>query len=379
MKKIGILTLPLKSNYGGIMQAFALHKVVGSLGFEPLLINIQFKTNKFVEIPKLIVKFFFNFLFQKEKLIIYPSITQTEHLYSNNIRFIDDYFNKTNEVRTLSDYNLIDNYKIEGFVVGSDQVWRKEYSKSIDFFNYFFNFLSKNDKVLKIAYAASFGLDYWQFNKKETDIIKKLLLKFNGISLRENQGAQLLLENTGIDSIDVLDPTLLLNAEFYTSFFKIPKKKNPHLFTYILDDKYYSEKKINEICEIFNLEKSSLNMTLRKSKLGIIKNSNLPFPSVIEWIGHFRNSEFILTDSFHGMVFSIIFNKKFLVFANKSRGISRFESLLNKLNLESRLIHDFSQINKNLLDQEIDYKLVNKLLDKERERSIEFLQFNLSK
>ena len=162
----------------------------------------------------------------------------------------------------------------------------------------------------------------------------------------------------------VLDPTLLIDQSFYLDMIKNKSPENYDCITYILDEN--SEKK--ELVKKINVEcqhKSVFNLLTKNSKL-----------SVQDWVASFKSSDFIITDSFHGMVFSIIFNKDFLVIINKDRGADRFYSLCKILGLESRLVTPDSVAIDRMAP--IDYSKVNEILDQLRVKSKQFLINSIS-
>lgn len=223
--------------------------------------------------------------------------------------------------KEIKDY--IESENFDAFIVGSDQVWREEYSPSIK--NFFLDFLEPNDNRKKIAYAASFGKRNDYISEKNFSYCKGLIKKFDAISVREKSGLEILKDDFNIQTgIKVLDPTLLLSKEDYLKIIK-PKDlrfKN-NLVTYILDK---NEKKINIINKIANENHYDIHE--------INANYNgYKMHSISEWLGAFASAKFIITDSFHGCVFSIIFNKPFIVISNNDRGLDRFISLLSDFRL----------------------------------------------
>lgn len=333
MKNIGILTLGLKHNYGGILQATALYNFLNNEGYVPLLIRKYPIQNSF---KFLILRVLEIIPFQNLK-----GLRNAHIKYKNNINFLNYYM--PNQTKVFKYKTEIEEYlkenSIDYLIVGSDQVWRYSYINDSEYDTYFLNFnIAK--KIKKISYAASFGIDRWEEPSKNLDV-KKYLSDFNAISVRETSGKLICKENFEIENVQiVLDPTFLVNKSFYLDMIKDSRKTFYDCITYILDK---SDRKL-KLIDNFNLKYKHINkfdLLSRSSKL-----------TINDWVSYYYYTDFIITDSFHGMVFSIIFNKEFVVLINDDRGRDRFESLCNILGLEDRLIS---------LDQDIipDFKKIN--------------------
>ena len=177
--------------------------------------------------------------------------------------------------------------------------------------------------------------------------------------MRECDGVKLARECFGVDALWVLDPTLLANKEIYDKFLShVPQRKG---FAYILDPSSRSEAAIELLKKQSGLEIDEVND--RGNRIGIKA-----------WLSAIAGAEFVLTDSFHGCVFSIIFNKPFFVLINASRGASRFSSLLGSFGLEDRALQDPKDAR---LDATIDWDGVNEALRRKREDSMKFLKTSL--
>lgn len=212
----------------------------------------------------------------------------------------------------------IEQYKLETLIVGSDQVWRPMYNDCL--YDMFLQF-AENFKGKKIAYAASFGVDNWEFTDEQTKICSSLIKQFDAISVRESSGKSLCKKYWVIDAVNVLDPTLLVNKDDYIKICAdIPVVKERYLAAYILD----SSDRVNEIIAE---EADKRGLIVRRYSADA--KAEL---TVEEWISIFRDASFVVTDSFHGTVFSILFEKPFRCVANRDRGNARFEDLLDKYN-----------------------------------------------
>ncbi len=369
-KKICILTQPLWHNYGCLLQAYALQKCLKAMNYE--VVTDEFPRRFLSPFDKLKDKskrmVAYHILGRKtvNPNPFYPNETSWKTICSNTSKFIReridivDFFNGN----TSPSKEMIDRF--DTFVIGSDQVWRDSYGRVE---SYFGDFLQSNDKKI-FSYAASFGLSTWQFDGERTENLRELAKKFRSISVREKDAVELCRDNLSIEAQWVLDPTMLLSKEDYISLFKdkFQEKSQGDLMTYILDS---SEEKARLIKLVETEKKLNAFTVMAKEKE--------TFPAVEKWLKGFYDSKFVLTDSFHGMVFSIIFEKPFLVILNKKRGTTRFLSLLSALGLEDRLIESAEDFNTELLKREIDYEKIRKKLFVLVDKSKAFLIDSLEK
>ena len=380
--KIGILTQPLYENYGGLLQCFALQTILKRLGHEPWIIRRDVYRKEFTWLERV----FFNVkqvikVFLGKKFVNLLSQKKVSYVKKNTKYFISECINPKTEIITttehLKNYHLTN--KFDAYIVGSDQVWRPIYSPCIT--NYFLDFFPTNDNnVKRLAYAASFGIDDWEFSEEETKTCRDLLQKFDAISVREDS-AVLLCDKylNRADAVHVLDPTMLLDKEDYIRLVeKENEPKSPgNLFCYILDE----DEKKNEIIEVIAKKTSAIPFTqMPKCKISYenLKDrlEDCVYPTVTAWLRAFMDAEMVVTDSFHGCVFSIIFNKPFIVYGNKGRGMARFHSLLSIFGLENRLITN-SEDALRVINEPINWEAVNAKKKEWQEKSYNFLKKNL--
>jgi hypothetical protein len=364
--KIGILTLPVRTNYGGILQAYALQTVLKNMGHEVLLIR-EYKKLPLWKAPFAYAKrILFRYVLKKQDVIdifyerkekrLLPIVSKnTQPFIDKYMQVIDMAWVKNNEI----DFDAI--------VVGSDQIWRPKYAPNIT--NAYLSF-AKNRNIKRIAYAASFGTDKWEYNIWQSVICKHLVKKFDAVSVREKSGVELCKRHFCIDAMHVLDPTMLLDIQHYVSLMKKEKVRNSKnkLFVYVLDRNEDTTRIEMKICSVLNLNPfySSTDNTKALIKDRIATKVEI-------WLHSLYDADFILTDSFHACVFSILFNKPFIVYGNKDRGISRFDSLLELFNLKSRLATSERIDLQQIIEMPIDWKEVNKTLQEQRELSFQFL------
>lgn len=340
--KIAIITQPLISNYGGLLQNFALQKVLKKLGHSPITFDQAESVPSFIIKLKLRVRNFFSPKNQFQKFI-------TKNICS------------TSKAESILDFKSFEKkYSPDAYIVGSDQVWRPKYNMFLES-----SFLAFTNSSKKIAYAASFGTDEWEYNEDDTRRYAEYLKKFTAVGVREFSAVELCKNYFHVDAELVLDPTLLLKAEDYDSICSVPMDTTTKFsFTYILDSEEWKRKVVSSFCSDYAYQEIA-GLNDRHGHIG----QKL---SVEEWLSYLKHSSFVICDSFHGTVFSILMHRPFCVLANVKRGNARLLSILQALGLEDRLItnENFFQI-ENL--KEIDWHSVDNKLDTLREQSMIFL------
>lgn len=369
--KIGILTQPIHWNYGGVLQCWALQKVLCSMGHEPVKLERRGK-NPWPLVGRLPLSIAKTALW---KLFGYRRDLSLRHIVEETI----------NKASTISTRRLgmavsrplyttkslsMASREMDAFIVGSDQVWREEYSPAIE--DFFFEYLDATDSRPRIAYAASFGKFIDPLSAEKLPHCREALRRFTAISVRENDGCEILRRDFGITDVPVvLDPTLLLTADDYRHIIK-RVDNNPHITAYIIDNTPEKDKIIDSVAVEFN---QTVDRLCVRTEYGAKGRS----PIIQEWLQSIADSEFVITDSFHGTVFAILFSKPFITIANSVRGLGRFQSLLRPLGLEQNLMADFDsyKVNQNIIRRPIDYNKVHAALDIKRRMSVEFLYNSL--
>lgn len=314
--RIAVITQPLISNYGGLLQNWALLTVLRRefpdadvLTFDqidslaPIYLRIGSKVKSWI-------------------------LRRQNKTPKNAFDiFIEKNINSTDKARSLNDFKKLDrHYAPDAYIVGSDQVWRPSMVFNLDA-----NFLSFTKCKKKIAYAASFGINRWEFTPKQTTRCRQLINGFTAVSVRENDGVSLCSNYLGCEAVQVLDPTLLLKAEDYDLLMTSHQDySGEYAFTYILDTDNEKQNTVKSI--ICNTPEYNAAHDID----GKMPTSRL---SVEEWLTGIRNARMVICDSFHGVAFSIIFNKDFYVLENHQRGNSRLNSLLSLFGLTERLVN----------------------------------------
>jgi hypothetical protein len=266
--------------------------------------------------------------------------------------------------------------KYDAVIAGSDQIWRYIYVKdTID--HYFLDFVP--DGVKKLSYAASFGKDVFEGGQDVIDRLRLLSGRFEAVSVRETSGVEICKSVFGIDAVQVLDPTMLLAAESYEKIMqKQPTGEEQYIACYFLDNSQEKQQILREYSKISGIKKTvpiganKPNFSFREPTRPL---SDYVYPEVSYWLSGIKNARYIITDSFHGLVFSIIFNKQFVCIGNEKRGLSRMYDLLRLFGLDNRLIMENTPA---FPESAIDYSIVNQILAQQREKSLNFLTDTLN-
>lgn len=344
--KIGILTLPLWANYGGIIQNYALQQALKRLGHEPVTINFQASEKLGIKIKTFIYRY------------LYAKTSKSQS--SDNPIFFEDKINYI-KLKGVITKREIKRFNINGFVVGSDQVWRPLYNwRRLD--KMFLSFIPKNNTIKRVAYAASFGSDEWEYTDEQTMTCRELVQRFDAVSVREDSGVTLCKEHFNIDAVHVLDPTLLLNKEHYSQLCADVPFQKKCLCAYILDLSEREREALETIAAARGLE------------LKVFSADSDCTLTIEQWLAIFRDAEMVITNSFHGTVFSIIFNKEFYSVTHPIRGGSRIPSLFRQLGIpQNRIVTDIRQIQTNN-STPLDWNVINARINEHQQYSITFLQ-----
>lgn len=370
--RIAILTLPLHTNYGGILQAYALQQVLISMGHDVKTLDRGYPPRIAKRLRLRMLKEYFTKRFRGEKhnrfhfVLFYYGELRKECTYTR--AFVEKHVN----LYHFNDFRDLNEGEFDALIVGSDQIWRPKYFYQIE--NAYLRF-AKSWKIKRIAYAPSFGTNEWEYNQEQTSACGKLLGKFDAVSVRERKAVELCKEHFAVDTQQVLDPTLLLSSADYVRKLKIAEQ--PHgkgdMLIYALNENGILEETVKEISGQMGYKPFVVNSRCEDRSLPVSKRIQ---PPVEQWLRGFYDCKFVVTDSFHACVFSILFNKPFIVFGNVRRGMERFLSLLSMFGLEDRLVSSRERA-LGICGEEIDWNKVNEALARERERSYKFLSDSL--
>lgn len=343
---IALLTLWHEYNYGAELQAYATIKVLQNMGHHVEMIDIRLSDGGR---PSVVGRI--------SQIIEYisPAKRKFERFWNKHIPRTRRY----KSVRELQENPPI----ADVYMVGSDQVWNPEITKSFSNL-YFLDF--GDDSVKRVSYASSFGVSEWKFPELKENATK-MLSRFDFITCREQSGVKLLKDTFGVDSINVVDPTLLLGD--YQSFIKQRTKKH-NLVCYPLGHDPELLEQSRKLADQLNMNFID-NFNAKKVCSRIVWDRN----SIEQWITNIANAEFVVTRSFHGMLFSVMHHKQFAVIAGKKgRGV-RLQNFMSSVGLMDRYYDNFDQ----MLDRKpwlatIDYKTVDHHVESLRAESLDILK-----
>ncbi len=352
---IGIYGLWYGRNYGSISTYYALKTVVESLGYTTVMVENPLNKD------------------DTDPAALCPSHPR---------RFALRHYELTPR------YGLDDMYKLNdicrGFLLGSDQMWNYYLSKPYRH-SYFLDFAA--DDHVKAAYATSFGKTPYNGPAAEKPVIRNLLQRFNAVSVRDAFSLRILKNEIGITADQVLDPVFLCPPDAYEQLIaeEKPLPFKDYIFAYILDPNPNIGRCLENIIErtgktllIAFDENEDDQAMLARLEISNEKLVLLPDPPVGTWMAAYKGADLVVTNSFHGVCFSVIFRRPFIVQKNMNRGGARFDSLLGTLDLMDRMApnadelwHLFERLYEK---EEIDYDKVESLLAPERERGISWLK-----
>lgn len=369
MTKVGIITINDYNNYGNRLQNYATQEIINSLGCdaETVVNNPLVKKSIFERIKNKSFKHLIAMGFKKIRRKVYRTKTEQKIEYLKKLRynsFIE--FTKENIKETdfeISPGNIPVNLheKYDMFVVGSDQVWNPNFRQGSPI-----DFLTFAPKEKRVAFSASFGVS--QLSDVFIDQYKKWLKDMPHISVREDAGAKLIKQLIGREVPVLVDPTLVLTKEKWLEIAKPAKSKphQPYLLTYFLGD--VSKERIDWINRISSANNLSIINLLDTS------NEDYYTANPSQFLDYLNNCSIFCTDSFHGVVFSILFEKPFIVFDRVSETqlmTSRIDTILSKFNFNSRrwenIINEDDYFN-------IDFSHVAPILEVERNKALTYLK-----
>lgn len=324
----GIMNYWASWNYGAILTCFALQELVKSFGFTTQIINFR------------------------------PKVWDNKKEYPRNdakLNFVNKYFNLSKVCKNKKDLTkLNDNY--DTFIVGSDQVWNWGYNLK---YLYFLDFVKNSKK--KISCAASMIFEKFNQGENVKTAIEYYIKRFDAVSVRELDNVLVCKNEFNVDAACILDPVFLIDKNVYENLYKQSNKNLSKKFiaVYVFEYDNNIAKFVNKIATENDLEIVIMNRG----------------ESIEDWLYYIKNAELVITDSYHGTCFSIIFEKQVLPLTN-THGNSRFYSLLSIIGLENRIIENKKDFNKisNLINENINYEKINKILEKEIGKSSKWLK-----
>ena len=345
--KISLLTFSRESNFGAALQCYALGKSLREMGHDVRIMDIQLH-KKVRHWHTALLQFPQDFLF---------SLFRKKHFAA--------FTKKYGSVSALMDGE----HNSDLYIVGSDQVWNPDITRCFDPLVYFFSFLPKGKR--RISYAASFGTESWHAMEL-TERVQVLLREFQAVSVREQSGVAICKDTFGIDAQLVFDPTFLLPAYDELCGPYDPSRETDELvyFTFI------RKKEEQEIIADF-AEANGLKATVLRSNRSIPRFKHRRYLSVPDWLNAIRYARIVVTNSFHCMVFCILFHKKFVAVPAKEGRTTRQVSLLEHLGLSACYCEDSTRLY-SVLEQQFgaqpDYDEIDRKIQEARAQSLAFLK-----
>lgn len=377
--RVAVITLPLHTNYGGLLQAYALRTAVGSLGHDVTVLDPKEKmpAPKGIRAPfKYAGRAFRRLLKGSDGPEVFREKRYARELpvLSINVSpFIRKYINP----RMIGSYTEITEGEYDAFVVGSDQVWRPRYFNPIE--DAYLAFTEGWD-VRRVAYAASFGTDELEYEYMQLEACSKLLEKFDGVSVREASAVRLCEEWLDCDrALHVLDPVMLLDVVEYQ---KITAEAKTHhakgkVVTYILDRSEEKRHVIDFVRKVSGMDVHDCSVYPYVNDRPL---EDRVVPALEDWLAAFADAEFVVTDSFHGCVLAILMHKRFIAVGNSRRGMARLKSLLDMFGLDMRLVHGIDpEDDGEYFLSEPDWETIDSILEDKRMASMAFLKDSLDK
>lgn len=352
--KIATLTFQRHDNYGAMLQCYALQKKLMDLGVETEVIDYISEVSEH-PFGKRALKA------KGVKRYITGSIGALTRL--PRAKSFNDFRKILRMTKTVTGKNISQlGAAYDGYIVGSDNVWNSDITGMDE--QYFLSFVA--DKRRRASYAASFGNSKIKDNQREQ--YKTLLNEFAILTCREKTGAELIKELIGKDAKMVCDPSILLTSDEWCALAKDMPQKKKYLLVYQMVPSGTFVKFVKEVAA-----SKKLKVIYIPFPYGFIRCDSKPRIGPLEWLGLFKNAEYILTDSFHGCVFSVIFQKQFAV--RISQLGERIDNFLTVLNIKNRVVENAEAVSEL---NNIDYTAVNLLLEDWRTKSLETLKEILS-
>lgn len=371
--RIVIETLPLASgNYGGILQAFALRRAVERLGFDAQVDTVARWPITWRTLPGQIRSALR--LRSWDRVIGVPQLNVR---IRRPARFVEEFIptvqllTSTGSVRR--GINISD---VDVFITGSDQVWRRAYGRLDRFMLGFVN----SGQSGKVAYAASFGrADLSEFSDADRERAREWLADFDAISVREDSAVAILQGEWALESVHVLDPTMLIEpsvfADLAATAHDWSPPPRPYLLMLCLDPDDEARQAVASLAKKLDLELIDFYPPPIESRRDLAQSpETYMLPSPEAWLASIAGAAAVVTDSFHAFVFSTIFERQVLTIGNRGRGQARFDSLLRMLGLESRAVDDPADLSALQMQSSIDWEAVHSRKSRLRQDSISFLE-----
>lgn len=356
---VGLLTWHYYTNYGSMLQAYAMRHIISDLGYNPIFINYR---KNYVK-QSFLIRFAWLFLYRL------PYSFVSKHLkrfFYPCDRFIHAYFKQTNVIKNEEDLKLVTR-DIRTFICGSDQIWAPNVFNPV----YMLSFVP--DESRKISYAASIGL-----NEIPQDLVteyQKYISRFDSVSVRESQGKEILDKHCNISANVVLDPTLMVDISQWKEI-EIPCTiTTPYIFCYFLKTDHQYKEAVQKLakdygCDIYGVSDNPLDS-------GWMRTFTHNEVGPREFLGLINDAKVVVTDSYHGTIFSLLHHKDFITlerFADTDKVCqnSRIYQLVQYFGIADNIVR--LQTNSSLSVCHVNYNYFESQLKKLRKSSLEFLK-----
>ena len=346
-KDVGIIGLWMTCNYGAILTDFALYRLLQDMGYDPILLDHSLASG---------------------------SIAQFMDPETPFRRFLrEEGIETTRPLNTGSDVEEL-NDSIDTFMVGSDQMWhialweKPELKPLIAY--YLLDFVRPDKR--KIAFASSFGTDKVSATPETRQWEASLMRLFDSISVREDSASYILKQYYGVQAPQVLDPVFLCSRRYFDQVVEgcSAQEDSNFICSYVLDNRPEIRAFETQLSEQMGCKVVHLTDPETKQNEDFFLNNLRNDIGVPEWLYYISHCQYLITDSYHGMCFAIIYNIPFTAIGNAKRGLTRFESLLRLVGLSNRLITPGQQLD---IQPDIDWSTVNQILAEHKERSTQLL------
>lgn len=368
MAKISIITLHRAENYGSVLQAYALQKKIEDLGHEVEILDYHperyTNAGKLRRLKDKSTKFQNPILLLLAKILIYPSYIRKNRIFKE---FINTYLHLSSKSFATNDGAKKNVPDADIYCTGSDQVWNSLWNEGVEKTLYL-DFVPKGKMCF--SYAASIGLS--DIDENEKNEVVRLLDKYEFISVREDSGVDILKGIGRKDVVQTLDPTLLLNKEEWEEIADNDIVTSHYVLTYNLHHDPRIDRYADMLAKKYNLIVRNISYNWHD----VVRKGHLDWcPKVERFLLLIKNADYVVADSFHATVFSIIFERPFVTITPEVAS-SRISSVLKLLGIPEHNLQEFSDTK--IIETPIDYMHVKRLLDVEKQKSMNFLKNVLS-
>ena len=368
MRKLSIITLHRAENYGSVLQAYALQKKIEELGHEAEILDYHperyTNTGKLRRLKDKSAKFQNPLLLFLAKILIYPSYIRKNRVFN---KFINTYLHLSSCSFASNEEAKKNVFDADICCTGSDQVWNSHWNEGVEKALYL-DFVPKGKMCF--SYAASIGLS--DIDENEKNEVARLLDKYEFISVREDSGVDILKAIGRKDVVQTLDPTLLLSKEEWEEVADNAQTTSHYVLTYNLHHDPRIDKYADMLAKKHRLKVRNISYNWHD----VVRKGHLDWcPKVERFLSLIKNADYVVADSFHATVFSIIFERPFVTITPEVAS-SRISSILKLLDIPEHNLQEFGDTK--IIESPIDYMHVKRLLEVEKQKSMTFLKNVLS-